>query len=75
MYLSAQEFWIVWSPQGSIPPTYRHKTQREAELEAYRLANVHKGAEFYVLATVACAVKPLDGVVVVSIQPDDEIPF
>lgn len=75
MHLSAQQFWIVWSPQGSVPPTYKHKTQREAEIEAYRLANMHKGAEFYVLSAVACAVKPLDGVVVVSIQEDDEIPF
>jgi len=43
------EFWLVWSPTGTTPPSYRHLSELSAINEAERLARLNKGAEFYVL--------------------------
>lgn len=53
------QFFLVWRADGS-PPLVPHKTYREAEDEAMRLASKHPGLEFHVLQSVATAqvVKP-----------------
>lgn len=43
-------FFLVWSPTGQHPPTHRHSERALARREAERLAELHPGAEFYVLA-------------------------
>lgn len=49
-------FWLVWSPTGARPPTYRHENYPDAVREAERLARSAPGQEFYVLAaeTMRC---------------------
>jgi hypothetical protein len=47
------EFWLVWSPSGMRPPTYRHTTEAAARTEAERLARLRPGAEFFVLRAEA----------------------
>jgi hypothetical protein len=42
-------FWLVWSPTGDKPPTFRHETEQAATLEAERLARDHRGRLFVVL--------------------------
>jgi len=49
-------FWIVWSPTGDKPPSYRHSTYEEAVREAERLATNAPGQEFYVLGAEAMRV-------------------
>lgn len=46
-------FWIVWNPNGTLPPTYRHGTEQSALDEADRLAVLHRGSSFYVLAATS----------------------
>ena len=54
-------FYLVWSPSGDRPPSFRHPDERSAEMEAERLAREHPGREFYVLAPTytVCAQKML----------------
>jgi hypothetical protein len=47
--LKTPPFWLVWSPNGDRPPSYRHPSEAAAEKEANRLADEHPGREFYVL--------------------------
>lgn len=42
-------FWLVWSPTGHRPPSFKHPTKGEAETEAQRLAREHRGQIFVVL--------------------------
>lgn len=42
-------FWLVWSPNGDRPPSYRHATEDAALREANRLADRFPGREFYVM--------------------------
>lgn len=49
-------FWMVYGA-GQGAPTARHGSQDIAETEARRLARNNPGIEFYVLQTVARAVK------------------
>ena len=51
--MSESGFYLVWSPTGPHPPTYRHLDKGAARKEAERLAILNPGAEFYVLAAVA----------------------
>ncbi|QVN18966.1 hypothetical protein [Burkholderia pyrrocinia] len=46
-------FWLVWSPSGAKPPTYRHGTPESAVREAERLAKLHPGETFVVLEPIA----------------------
>jgi Domain of unknown function (DUF4406) len=43
------KFWLVWSPSGTKPPKYRHRSIGEAATEAERLAAVNPCSEFIVL--------------------------
>lgn len=45
-------FFLVWSPAGIHPPTYRHLGHGSAQTEAQRLAHLHPGETFFVL--IAC---------------------
>lgn len=51
-------FWIVWSPEGSRPPRYRHNSVNTAEAEARRLAAEHPGQDFYVARIIGRAQMP-----------------
>lgn len=66
------QFWIVWSPGGTKPPSYRHDSMSSAIDEAKRLAGQNPGKEFYVLWAMGRARK-----VDVEWTPVDqsEIPF
>ena len=48
-------FWLVWSPQGVTPPSFRHPSEEQAQKEAERLAREHPSAEFYVLYAISCS--------------------
>ena len=45
-----EKFWMV---VGGGPPTYRHKYEMAARMEAERLARQQRGATFYVVEAVA----------------------
>ncbi len=67
----SEPFFMVYG-YGQNPPTVIHDNFMLAEREAKRLADLHPGIRFYVLATVGAAEK-------VSVQfrkiDADEIPF
>lgn len=66
------KFWLVWSPTGARPPSFRHPTFRAASAEADRLAQAHPGSEFFVLgAETSCRISTLERVEYV----EDPIPF
>jgi hypothetical protein len=46
-------FWLVWSPTGHKPPSFRHPSIESATTEADRLATAHPGQTFIVLESVA----------------------
>lgn len=46
---TAEEFWIVWNPSSSAPPSHRHQVAETAQMEALRLAKKHPGQKFIVL--------------------------
>jgi hypothetical protein len=72
-------FWIVWSPEGKTPPSYRHGTEQSALDEADRLAVLHRGISFYVLAaTSRSCVSTSVSIPLILPQPianDQDIPF
>lgn len=68
-----QMFWLVWSPTGQRPPSWKHATRDGAEREAERLAQQNRGAQFYVLAAVSRS-RCVD-VVTEQLVKDDGIPF
>lgn len=41
-------FWLLWSPEGDTPPSYRHPTEEAARTEAIRLANLFPSQQFFV---------------------------
>ena len=43
------EFWLVWNPEGKLPPQYQHHSAKDAADEAERLACVYPGQSFYVM--------------------------
>lgn len=57
--MSADRFWLVWSPAGRTPPKYRHETKAKAQIEAERLARVNPGQSFYVVEAVSCSSVPM----------------
>lgn len=65
--MSADPFFLVWSPTGSAPPSRRHETEESAVRKAERLAETAPQAEFFVLRAVSVSKKstvrtvPLDG--------------
>lgn len=42
-------FWIIWSPQGSTPPSYVHASKAEAKNEMEKLAKSYPRQFFYLL--------------------------
>ena len=65
-------FWLVWNELGQSP-RYKHGTAASAEAEAGRLAMLHPGITFTVLAPVAAVTsRALD---VQRFTIDDEVPF
>lgn len=47
------EFFLVWCPDGTRPPSVTHDTQEDAEGVAEKMAHQHKGKRFYVLCAVS----------------------
>ena len=45
------QFWMVWNPNGNAP-TFRHHHPEAAKVEAERLARLHPGQKFHVLALI-----------------------
>lgn len=74
------EFWLVWSPEGRLPPHYRHGSAKSAANEAERLAGENPNQSFYVLHATELrrtAEAPVEAFVLAK-RPepdDDEIPF
>lgn len=67
-------FWIVWSPQGTRPPTVQHGTQEAAQREAERLAGAAPDCEFFVCQAVTRS-KKITVITQPVGTPDDWIPF
>lgn len=67
-------FWIIWSPTGSTPPSYRHELYQSAVQEAERLARASRGDEFYVMRAETMR-KVNDMVSVDYVHPNDYVPF
>ena len=78
--MTEKPFFVIWNPDGG-PPTVRHGTFADAQIEAKRLAKANPGHRFYVLAAVSFA-QVRDPIEVVSLRPSlprdaflDDIPF
>ena len=52
--MGREKFWLVL---GIGTPAYRHPTAKSAQLEAERLAMLHRGEPFTVLEAIATARK------------------
>lgn len=76
----AQRFYIVWNPERTTPPRYRHDSLLSAIAEAKRLADANPGQSFIVLASMGEAKKVSaswtrhSGATPAEIETDD-IPF
>lgn len=67
-------FWIIWSPTGIKPPSYKHESYNAAVQEAERLARFHGGSEFFVMR--AETMRKVDDMQRVDyVHPDDYVPF
>lgn len=66
-------FFLVWSPSGSTPPTFKHQSRQSAVVEAERLARANRGQKFFVLATTDSRI--VDDMVRSTFTADPEIPF
>lgn len=56
---AARRFWLVCDPirMAIAPPTYRHESYESARKEAARLAALHPGSTFHVMASVGAVQK------------------
>lgn len=78
--MANEPFWMVYG-DGQRAPTYKHDSEASAEVEARRLARLLPGTSFYVLETVARAIKPdvhftrIERRERGGLSADDEIPF
>jgi hypothetical protein len=71
-------FWLVWSPQGARPPKHKHASEKSAKVEAERMAQTYRDADFYVLrATHMSHVPPPVVCCTYTLDPaeDDDVPF
>jgi hypothetical protein len=66
-------FWLVWSPKGYRPPSFRHPTYSAAETEARRLAEQNPGSAFFVMKAESVSAKQT--VTTHRFPMDDDIPF
>ncbi|KHJ56274.1 hypothetical protein LA66_06825 [Aureimonas altamirensis] len=74
---TSPRFWIVWNPRGRTP-TRKHASRAMATNEAYRLAGMNPGEQFFVLKAVAGAACPVPEPVEIKLtapDPNDDIPF
>lgn len=53
---TGRTFYLIWCPEGSSPPRYRHANEMDARLEAERLAKANSGRAFFVLRTTGMAI-------------------
>ena len=67
-------FFIVWSPEGTSPPKFRHPSFDDASAEAARLASVHMGRKFFVMEARRSVTVP-PSVIVEDFVYDDGLPF
>ncbi len=66
-------FWLVWNELGQSP-RFKHETAASAEAEAGRLAMLHPGITFTVLAPIASVTcRALD--IQRFTSDDDGVPF
>ena len=65
--------YIIWSPNGTMPPRYIHETESAATKEANRLAGINKGSVFYVMRAVISFKYPISPEIIHYQQ--DDIPF
>ena len=71
-----RNFWIIWSPTGSYPPSKRHYDYGAAKQEAERLAGTVPKAEFFVMRAVSRSQKvSVVTELVGDNHLDSEIPF
>ncbi len=66
-------FWLVWSPTGDRPPSYRHTTEDAALREANRLADANPGRVFYVMQPTLQVVSQRR--LTTRYSTDDMVPF
>ncbi|WP_042297134.1 hypothetical protein [Paraburkholderia bannensis] len=66
-------FYLVWSPTGQTPPTFKHQSRQSAVMEAERLARAHRGQKFFVLATTDSRI--VDDMVRSTFTAEPDIPF
>ncbi|ACC71084.1 hypothetical protein PPMP20_04330 [Paraburkholderia phymatum] len=66
-------FFLVWSPTGETPPSFKHQSRQSAVNEAERLARLHRGKKFYVLASTDS--RMVDDRQRTTFTHTDEIPF
>jgi hypothetical protein len=73
----AEEFWMVWRDNGSLP-SYKHQYEQGAREEAERLARLNRGVKFHVLKSIASVTEPLPPLTWETAQDDllnVEVPF
>lgn len=70
--MALQDFYVVWSPDSG-PPSVKHRDRDTATDEARRLAAVHPGREFFVLAAVSVSRKT--DVVTENFGFGEDLPF
>lgn len=68
-----ESFYIVWSPQGSMPPRVRHSDYSGALKAAEDMSRLHGSQEFYVMR--ACSVSKIVSVITTQLDDEDRIPF
>lgn len=78
--MSEPLFWCVWCENGGSP-TVKHEQYSTARNEAKRLARVHPGKRFVVMAAAVGFLKSdlietrFEGLIACRQMLDDEIPF
>jgi hypothetical protein len=66
------KFWMVWSPQGAMPPRRKHESYVDALKAAEEMASRYPSQEFYVVQAVSRS----KSVAITTIKLEDEsIPF
>lgn len=68
--MEAKPFWVVWSERGRAP-VVKHACMADAEAEAMRLALLHAGESFHVLALEGTCVASC----IVWARVPEEMPF
>lgn len=69
-----EAFYIVWNPQGSLPPRATHDTFEKAAAEAQRLALANPGNDFFVMQSHR-RVRTVRPVEIEDYHTDLDIPF